>query len=141
MSIEVKELNNSISVSSGTDNLEVNESNVIIKVQEGENTSIKVQEAGDGFTVNNVEEVVQVKLNEMHITNTNNSSTPNLQREIDFITDQELLVGYSPEGSLTSQPSWQIFKIIRSLSGPTNIFADSDESFEKIWDDRNTYTY
>lgn len=49
-------------------------------------------------------------------------------------------VGYAAPGTLTSDPEWQI-KRLDSTSGLIVLYADADNSFSKIWDDRAMYTY
>lgn len=50
-------------------------------------------------------------------------------------------IGKANPGVATSASLWSIKKI-DSTSNPTTIkYANSDNSFDKIWDNRATYTY
>lgn len=60
--------------------------------------------------------------------------------ELDEASTTITYVGYASPGSLTSDPYWQI-KRLDSTSGLVVLYADSDPSFTKVWDDRATYSY
>ncbi len=49
-------------------------------------------------------------------------------------------VGKAEIGTATSADEWQIFKIDES-SGTVITWADGDEKFDNVWDDRESLTY
>ncbi|PHS23490.1 MAG: hypothetical protein COA83_09635 [Methylophaga sp.] len=50
--------------------------------------------------------------------------------------------GDSALGTLTSQPLWQVVKIIIQEDGtPMELYADGDDAFVHIWDDRAGFNY
>lgn len=64
-------------------------------------------------------------------------------REIDFIDDDNWFVGYAPAGSLLSDPVWKIvFNSIYNAEGDSSkAWADGSAAYDKVWNDRLTYTY
>lgn len=64
-------------------------------------------------------------------------------REIDFIDDDNWYVGYAPAGTATSATGWKIvFNSIYNAEGDsTKAWADGSADYDKVWDDRLTYTY
>jgi len=65
----------------------------------------------------------------------------NWQTLIDEADTSTTYVGKAKHDVLSSQAKWQIKKI--SITGTvTSIkFAEGDDTFERIWDNRTTYTY
>lgn len=61
--------------------------------------------------------------------------------EIDDIDLVSFYVGYSTNGGLTSEPVWQIRKTVETGDEIDFYYADGSEDFDKIWDDRLSYTY
>lgn len=59
---------------------------------------------------------------------------------IDAVSSTISYIGKANPGAATSTPSWQIQKIDTS-SGLVLEFASGNSTFDKIWDDRLTYTY
>lgn len=54
----------------------------------------------------------------------------------------ELYFGYAlPDNDATDQPVWRIKKMVKSGSEFIFRFADGSEEFNKVWEDRATYTY
>ena len=49
-------------------------------------------------------------------------------------------VGWAERGSATSDNKWQIRRVVYT-SGHILTFADGDELFDNIWDDRTSLTY
>lgn len=57
-------------------------------------------------------------------------------------TSTVMYVGYAPEGTLTSEAQWQIARLSEPTSGNlSKTFANRTSAFDKVWDDRATYTY
>ena len=53
-----------------------------------------------------------------------------------------IYIGYASHSSASNTASWQIKKITLSGGLPTALqFADSNEAFDNVWDDRATLTY
>lgn len=50
-------------------------------------------------------------------------------------------VGQAKIGSATSQAVWQIFKVVTSSGVTTITWADSDDKFNNIWDNRASLSY
>ena len=49
--------------------------------------------------------------------------------------------GYALPGTLNGTPAWKIKKIVVAGALTTTTYASGDSNFDKIWDDRATYTY
>jgi hypothetical protein len=62
---------------------------------------------------------------------------------IDFITDDEFYRGESTPGTVNSAAYWRIKKVqINPLDGDmTETWASGNADFNKVWNDRLTYTY
>jgi hypothetical protein len=58
----------------------------------------------------------------------------------DPASDTVLYVGQAKPGTLTSQALWRISKVDTS-SGTVITFADGDDLYNNVWDDRATLTY
>lgn len=62
---------------------------------------------------------------------------------VDDVNEDGTLVylGYSKPGTLTSLPLWRIKKIVKSGTVTTFTFAEGNDSFDNIWDDRASLSY
>ena len=61
---------------------------------------------------------------------------------IDFITDDFLYKGWADPGTLTSEPLWRILQVeIAADSDVAKKFADGDNNFDNVWDNRLSLTY
>lgn len=79
-----------------------------------------------------------------------NPSTGTLDRDIDKSALETLIdvasatvtyIGKAVPDTATSTASWRIQKV-DSTTNPTSIkFADGSTAFDKIWDNRSSYTY
>jgi hypothetical protein len=49
--------------------------------------------------------------------------------------------GYALPGTLNGTPAWKIKKIVVAGALTTTTYAGGDSNFDKVWDDRATYTY
>jgi hypothetical protein len=68
--------------------------------------------------------------------------SPTLQTIFEQITDDYGYRGDADLGVLTSQPKWQIRKIVILGDGtPDELYADSDAGFIHVWDDRAGLNY
>jgi hypothetical protein len=69
-------------------------------------------------------------------------STDVLAKRIDFVGDDVIYKAEAAAGVADSAPLWRIRKIVLSVDGDvTETWADGNSSYNKIWDDRLTYTY
>ena len=51
-------------------------------------------------------------------------------------------IGEAPTGSATSSPVWRIYRLQSTGTASLNKkWADGSDLFNKVWDDRATYTY
>jgi len=51
-------------------------------------------------------------------------------------------VGWAPRGSLPSSSVWRIMRVDESSATLTLVeWADGEDKFNKVWDNRATYTY
>lgn len=56
------------------------------------------------------------------------------------VAGANIYLGYAIPGTTTSNPSWKIKRV--NTSNPISIkWADSSTLYNKVWDDRSTYTY
>lgn len=66
------------------------------------------------------------------------------QNLVDYISETVLYRGETFDNlSLTSAPDWRIRKRVISGTGDsvTDTYAEGDNTFDKIWDNRASYTY
>lgn len=65
-----------------------------------------------------------------------------LAKQVDFITDNEFYIGEANPGTLTSASSWRIKYVTIAGDGDVSVvWADGNDSFDNIWDNRLTYSY
>jgi hypothetical protein len=75
------------------------------------------------------------------------NSTPIRQLIIDEVNASLIYIGKAMLGATTDSAEWQIFKIEVTTNGTsgekvtTFQYADGDDSFNNIWDDRKSLTY
>ena len=56
------------------------------------------------------------------------------------VTGNDIYIGYALPGTATSAATWKIKRI--NTVNPISIYwADSSTLYNKVWDDRTTYTY
>ena len=60
---------------------------------------------------------------------------------IDSATSSITYVGKAKMGEETDEASWQIMKIEESGTVTSFTFADGDEEYDNVWDDRATLDY
>ena len=62
---------------------------------------------------------------------------------VDYLSDTELYRAEAETGSTSSQAVWRIRHITVALDGTsaTTLWAEGTENFDKIWDDRASYSY
>lgn len=53
----------------------------------------------------------------------------------------ETFVGEAAPGSADSAPAWRIKKMLTAGSVFRIVWADGTSAYDKVWDDRATYTY
>ena len=59
-----------------------------------------------------------------------------------FVGGDLIYLGEAPPGSLSSDGKWRIRKFVYVANNLTEVqWADGDGNFDKVWDDRATYTY
>lgn len=61
--------------------------------------------------------------------------------KIDETDGSIFYAGQAIPGSLPSSPVWQIQKITLGASSVDIVFADSNNNFDNIWDDRLSLSY
>jgi len=72
----------------------------------------------------------------------NNKGLPlNLSAAIDEVSASVSYIGHSLPGMSTSSPEWRIMKLTVSGSLTRQTFAEGSADFDKIWDNRASYTY
>ena len=65
-----------------------------------------------------------------------------LAKRTDFIGSNTIYKGEAAVGSLDSLAAWRIRRILIAVDGDiSETFASGTANFDKIWDDRLTYTY
>jgi len=65
-----------------------------------------------------------------------------LAKQIDWIDDDHVYIGDANPGSATSAASWRIKYTVFQADGDAAItWADGDDNFDNIWDNRLTYSY
>lgn len=61
--------------------------------------------------------------------------------EVDESTPGTTYIGQAEPGTSAATSAWRIKKVIESVGGTSIDWADGDALFDKVWDDRLTYTY
>ncbi len=61
--------------------------------------------------------------------------------QVDIVDNTLIYIGAAKPGSANSDSTWLIQRITINGSDIDILFADAVRSFDKIWDDRTTYTY
>ena len=65
-----------------------------------------------------------------------------LSKRINFVGEDIIYKGEAPVGSLDSSSFWRIRKIIIAADGDvTEIWANGNSNYDKVWNDHLTYTY
>jgi len=67
--------------------------------------------------------------------------SPTRKSLIDEVDANTTYIGFAPFGTATSAASWQIFKISVSGTVTTTTYADGNDNFDNIWDNRASLTY
>lgn len=67
--------------------------------------------------------------------------SPTFKTLIDEVDANTTYVGYAKLGTATSAASWKILKISVSGTVTTTTYADGDDLFNNIWDDRASLSY
>lgn len=62
-------------------------------------------------------------------------------KRIEFVTDNLILRGEAAVGSLDSDSTWRIRRIIVSDENVTEAWADGTALFDKVWNNRLAYSY
>lgn len=60
---------------------------------------------------------------------------------IDEYDSSTTYVGYAALGASTASAVWQIKKIVKNGTVTTFTFADGDDRYDNIWDNRTALTY
>ena len=65
-----------------------------------------------------------------------------LAKQVDFIDDDDIYIGEATPGSLTSAAAWRIRHTTIAGDGDVSVtWADSVDTYTKIWDNRLSYSY
>ncbi len=135
--------NTTISVNELVENINVSEDSLEFKIFNNSET-LQIEEKSEILNISDTQDVLHFGINDIIIVNNNGggSNQPEPQtRLLDFISLDEVLIGYSL-GTDTSLPIWRICRIEKSfLLEPDMDLADGSDQYNKIWDDRLTYTY
>lgn len=60
---------------------------------------------------------------------------------IDAVDSSTTYIGKAKQGTATSADDWQIKKILTSGSITTISYAGGTDTYDKVWDDRDSYSY
>lgn len=71
----------------------------------------------------------------------NTSGSTNLRVLVDQVSTSLSYVGYAIFDALTNQSKWLIFRLQVSGTVTNKSFANTTTAYDKIWNDRATYTY
>jgi hypothetical protein len=65
-----------------------------------------------------------------------------LSKQVDFIDDNHIYIGEANPGSTFSAAVWRIKYIVILGDGDVSItWADGDDSFDNVWNNRESYSY
>lgn len=67
--------------------------------------------------------------------------TGELSTRIDEVDANTTYIGKATVGSSPSSPVWQIQKMTKSGTVTNILWANGDTKFDKVWDNRTTYSY
>ncbi len=68
--------------------------------------------------------------------------TPKMRKEIDEIPGGDMYIGTALPGTGTSTGTWAIKRVQSGAGGDISItWANGNSQYDKVWDDRATYTY
>ena len=69
-------------------------------------------------------------------------ATP-IRRQVKFDGEDPSVsyIGETNFGTATSSPTWRIFRLVYSSKSFTLQYADGDDEFNNVWDDRLTLSY
>tara|TARA_R110000868_G_scaffold33428_10_gene121386 strand:- start:5072 stop:5635 length:564 start_codon:yes stop_codon:yes gene_type:complete len=87
---------------------------------------------------NNDNDITQIQTD---IITINQELDVNYDREIDELPDGNILKGWTIPGSDNNTPSWRIQKITFTGGDVSYKFANGNVDFDKVWDNRLSYTY
>lgn len=71
------------------------------------------------------------------------SRLPNIDQALivdETSTPDTIYIGYAEIGAATSSAVWKVKRIV-TTGGATITWADGDDNYDNIWDDRTTLTY
>jgi hypothetical protein len=93
-----------------------------------------------GTDVSNIYKFIKLDT-DGNIIISNTSGSTNLRVLVDQVSTSLSYVGYAIYDALTNQSKWLIFRL-EVLGTVTNkSFANTSTEYDKIWNDRATYTY
>lgn len=52
-----------------------------------------------------------------------------------------IYIGYGRPGALTNEASWRVLRLLQTGSETVVTFADGDDKFDNVWDDRASLAY
>lgn len=65
-----------------------------------------------------------------------------LAKQVDFITDNEMYIGEANPGTASNSAAWRIKYVVIAGDGDVAVtWADGNDNFDNIWDNRLTYSY
>lgn len=73
--------------------------------------------------------------------NSEDIQVPQYRKEIDDVGGTVLYIGEASPGTATSAASWRIKRITFTGDDASTVWADGDENFDNIWDNRASLTY
>jgi len=123
-------------------NIKVVEENNIIQVQDGSDI-VKIIDTTEIINFNDVTDTLNFEMRDVVIVN-GGGGVPeaNLRKNFDFIDDFIVYVGVADNNASDTDNLWKIYRIERGDHDDLScIFANGTELFDKVWNDRLTYTY
>jgi hypothetical protein len=78
----------------------------------------------------------------IHVPNSSSEDNTMLSKRVDFINDNVIYRAEAPVGTSNSASLWRIRLITIAIDGDiVETWAGGTDEFNKVWDDRLTYTY
>lgn len=129
----------------GNTNFDITENIEVIEITDASQESIVINDSDDIVNIEIIDKTDEInfEFSEVIVVGSGEGSVEqDLQKQLDVIDDFNILVGLADKAATLSDPLWKIFKIERTVGEvPNCLFANSEATFDKIWNDRNTYTY
>ena len=143
--ISVTDQDGNYPVTISSESINVKEDSAPLSVTTKEGDKIIVEDDDGGLTIEEKRETIQPQFNEVFqvIKYIPAEEETMYSEQIDFVGDTVIYRGWANPGTATSTSSWRIRRttFVGSDEDVVHEWADGNDNFDNIWDDRASYTY